>query len=108
MTSVQPDLWPRLRRPLVAILLGILPFWLFIGMSQTTTIDGEVVQDSSLNVLGVILAIAGLIMASKMLRDDGSYNHPPRWWPRTLLAILAGLICAAQIVQSLGFYRLIL
>lgn len=106
MSSIQPSLWHRLRRPLVAILLGVLPFWLFVGMSQTTKINGEVVQDSSLNVLGVITAVAGLVVVFKMLRDDGSFGQPARWWPRTVLTILAGLLCAFQVVQSLGLYRI--
>lgn len=108
MNSVQPSLWRRLRAPLIAILLGVLPFWLFVGMSQTTTVNGKVVQDSSLNVLGVIMAIAGLVVVFKMLRDDGSFGQPARWWPRTILAILAGLLCAFQVVQSLGLYRVVL
>ncbi len=108
VNSIQPSLWHRLRQPLIAMLLGILPLWLFVGMSQTTTVNGQVVQDSSLNLLGVILAIAGLVMVFKMLRDDRSYGRQPRWWPRTILAILAGLVCALQVVQSLGLYRFVL
>jgi hypothetical protein len=108
VNSIQPSLWHRLRQPLIAMLLGILPLWLFVGMSQTTTVNGQVVQDSSLNVLGVILAIAGLVVVFKVLRDDGAYGHQARWWPRTILAILAGLICILQVVQSLGFYRFVL
>lgn len=108
VNATQPSLYHRLRRPLVAVLLGVLPFWLFVGMSQTTTVNGKVVQDSSLNVLGVIMAIAGLVIVFKMLRDDGGFGQPTRWWPRTALAILAGLLCAFQVVQSLGLYRIVL
>ncbi|WP_395678705.1 hypothetical protein [Inquilinus sp.] len=106
MTSVQPSLWHRLRAPLIAILLGLLPFWLFVGMSQTTKINGEVVQDSSLNVLGIVLAVIGIVIAFKMLRDDGSFGQPPRWWARTVLAIVAILLGLFQGVYSLGLVRL--
>ncbi|CEJ12764.1 hypothetical protein BN1110_03067 [bacterium YEK0313] len=103
--TAPPPRWPGLRAPAIALLLGILPFWLFFGFHQKATVNGRVVQDSGLNILGLALAIAGIIMVFKMLRDDGSYGHPPRWLPRTVLAVLAGLVCLFQAGQSLGLYR---
>lgn len=105
MSLNTPSLWHRLRRPVAAMILGLLPFWLFLGTSQTTTVNGKLVQDSSFNVLGLILAIAGLVMAVKMLKQDGAYGEAPRWWPRTVLAVLAGLLCVFQIGQTAGFYH---
>ena len=100
-----PPSWPHLKAPAMALLLGILPFWLFFGFHQRATVNGRVVQDSGLNILGLVLAIAGIVMVFRMLRDDGSYGRPPRWLPRTVLAVLAGLVCLFQAGQSLGLYR---
>lgn len=97
--------WSDLRSPAIALILGIAPFWLFFGFQQRATVNGRVVQDSGLNILGLALAIAGIVMVFKVLRDDGSYGHPPRWLPRTVLAVLAGLVCLFQAGQSLGLYR---
>ncbi|CAB3722800.1 hypothetical protein LMG1873_04073 [Achromobacter piechaudii] len=104
MSQNTPSLWHRLRRPLAAMLLGLLPFWLFMGSTQQTLVNGKLVQDSSFNILGLILAIAGLVMAAKMLKKDGSYGEPPRWWARTVLCVAAVLLCVFQIGQSAGLY----
>ena len=103
--SAPPFRWSRLSAPAIALLLGILPFWLFFGFHQRATVNGRVVQDSGLNILGLVFAVAGIVMVFRMLRDDGSYGHPPRWLPRTVLAVLAGLVCLFQAGQSLGLYR---
>lgn len=105
MSFTQPRLWYRLRRPVVALILGLLPFWLFLGTSQQTTVNGRVVQDTSFNILGLILAIAGLVMAVKMLFKDGAYGEPQRWWLRSVLAVLAAALCIFQIGQTSGFYK---
>ncbi len=105
MTLTPPSLWHRLRRPLIALILGVLPFWVFMGSVQQTTVNGKLVQDSSFNILGLILAVAGLVMAVKMLRKDGSYDEYERWLPRTLLTVVAALVCLFQIGQSAGLYH---
>ena len=97
--------WRDLRSPAIALVLGVAPFWLFFGFHQRATVNGRVVQDSGLNILGLILAIAGIVMVFRMLRDDGSYGHPPRWLPRTVLGLVAGLVCLFQVGQTLGLYR---
>jgi hypothetical protein len=40
-------------RPLVAAVLGALPFLVFVGTSQTSTVNGETVLDSQFNILGL-------------------------------------------------------
>lgn len=105
MSQHTPGLWHRLRRPLFALLLGMLPFWLFLGTTQQASVNGIKVQDSSFNILGLVLAIAGLVMAVKMLKNDGSYGEPSRWWARSVLCIAAALLCVFQIGQSAGLYN---
>ncbi len=105
MSQNTPGLWHRLRRPIFALILGMLPFWLFMGTTQQASVNGMVVQDTRFNILGLILAIAGLVMAAKMLKNDGSYGEPARGWPRTVLCVAAGLLCIFQIGQSAGLYN---
>lgn len=105
MTQTSPSPWRRLRRPLIALILGLLPFWVFLGSVQQTTVNGRLVQDSSFNILGILLAVIGLVMAIKMLRKDGSYGEYERWLPRTLLTVAAALVCLFQIGQAAGLYR---
>ena len=97
--------WPDLKDPAIALVLGIAPFWLFFGFHNKVTANDRVVEDYSLNILGLILAIAGIVMVFRILRRDGSYGRPPRWWPRTALSLLAGLVCLFQVAQSLGIYQ---
>ncbi|MCZ0734905.1 hypothetical protein [Phreatobacter sp. AB_2022a] len=97
--------WPDLKDPAIALVLGIAPFWLFLGFHHQVTANDRVVEDYSLNILGLVLAIAGIVMVFRMLRRDGSYGRPPRWWPRTALSLLAGCACLFQVAQSLGIYR---
>ena len=105
MSQNTPSLWHRLRRPLFALLLAMLPFWLFLGTTQQASVNGIKVQDSSFNILGLILAIAGLVMAVKMLKNDGSYGEPSRWWARSVLCVVAALLSVFQIGQSAGLYN---
>jgi hypothetical protein len=91
-----------LRQPAIALLLGVLPFWLFVGASSSTTINGQVVQQSHFNVLGLVLAGIGLAMAVRLLWGD--FQAKQNWLPRTGLAILAALVCLAQLGYSVGLY----
>ncbi|MFB9968575.1 hypothetical protein ACFFMP_00180 [Pseudoroseomonas cervicalis] len=86
--------WRGLRRPLVAIALGLLPFWLFLGFSNEVRVNGELVGGSRFNLGGLILAGIGLSMAVGVLRET------PRWAPRLALAALAVPICLAQLAIS--------
>ncbi|MBP0581841.1 hypothetical protein J8I29_21105 [Labrys sp. LIt4] len=104
MNEPTQDLWRNLKRPLVAILLGVLPFWLFLGASERRKVNGEVVFESDLNLLGVGMAIIALGLAFTMLRRDGSPGQPQRWWPRTLLVIAAIPLALFQLGYSIGFY----
>ncbi|ALM83095.1 hypothetical protein [Bordetella sp. N] len=105
MSQPTPSLWYRLRRPLMVVILGLLPFWLFFGTSEQVTVNGAQVRDSSFNFFGLILPLIGLVLAVKMLRKDGSYGEPARWLPRTVLVVLGALLCLFQLGQNLGLYH---
>lgn len=89
---------PRFKTPLIILILGLLPFWLFIGGSSTTTVNGEVVQDSSFNLAGLILGLIGAGMALSALRDPIARQDQPR----LALIVAAGALCVYQLVRSVG------
>lgn len=86
--------WRGLRRPLVAIALGLLPFWLFLGASNEVRVNGELVGGSRFNFGGLVLAAIGLSIAIGVLRET------PRWAPRLALAALAVPLCLLQLAVS--------
>ena len=90
----------RLRRPIAALVLGIVPTWVFVGTSETRSVDGEVVAHSRLNYLGVVLGTLALLMAAEALWKDGPWSG--RWMPRTLLALAAAVVGLLQVMYSLG------
>lgn len=94
----------QLRGPLVALGLGLLPFWLFLGLSDTVRIGDTSVGTSRLNVGGAIMAAIGITMATRMLRP-GRHGHR-RWWPRTAIAAIALMLCVVQLLHSLELFTL--
>ena len=90
-----------MRTGLIASVLGLLPFVMFVGASNTTTINGEVVQESHLNILGLVLSAIGLAMAVRGLR---STPQAQRSAPGLALAVVAIVICIVQIGASAGLY----
>lgn len=95
--------WDRLKSPLTALALGILPFWVFAGTSGRTVINGRVVSDWSFNILGLVMVAIGIVMAFRVLRDD---TGRPRVLPRTLLAVAAILVCILQLGLCAGLFRM--
>lgn len=88
-----------IRRPLLAIILGLLPFVLFLGTSSTVRVNGQLVRDDQLNILGLVLAAAGLWMAIASLRP----SSPPAML-RRLAAVAAILVCGVQLAASAGLF----
>jgi hypothetical protein len=70
-------------RPLVAVVLGALLFVVFVGTSQATVVKGQPEPDSRLNILGLVLAVAGIAVAVGTLR-----RRPER--ATVIAAVLAG------------------
>ncbi|WP_167006868.1 hypothetical protein [Mumia sp. ZJ430] len=87
--------------PLVAIALAVLPFWVFGGSSSTTTVNGEVVSEQSLNLLGLLLAALAIGIGVKRLRMRG--GNPVVRRSLAAVAIVAGLV---QLPISAGLWSL--
>ncbi|MGQ4274430.1 hypothetical protein [Terrihabitans sp. B22-R8] len=85
-------------RPLVALILGIVPFFLFVGSTNVVTVNGVRVRDDSFNVLGLVLAGIGLVITIKALLPKNGGRDAVRQG----LAALALAICAFQIAVSGG------
>jgi hypothetical protein len=92
-TDPARDVWA----PLGVVALGLLPFVVFVGTTSTTTVDGEVVRHEELNVAGLVMAIAGLALAFRVVRGPGRN--------RTVRSVIAGvgaLLCIVQVPLSVG------
>jgi hypothetical protein len=93
-------MYNRFKAPVLALLLGLVPFLAFIGTSSTVTINGEVVRNEQFNLLGLTCALIGLGIVFTILRPSA-----PRDLPRKLLAGLAGAVCLLQLAASLSLIR---
>lgn len=91
----------RFRTPLIILILGLLPFWLFIGSSNTLTINGEVVRDSRFNLAGLVMGVIGAGMAWSALRDRLNRDRL-----RLVLIAIAGMVCLLQIAHSVELIRI--
>jgi hypothetical protein len=91
----------RFSRPLIALALAIIPFFLFIGTNNTVTVNGEVVSDNRLNVGGLVMAMVGLALVAGVLKPSA-----PKDAARKAVAAIAGLLCLVQIVSSLDVIRI--
>lgn len=100
-------MFARLKVPLVALILGIIPFFLFIGSQQTTTVNGELIVDSRLNFGGIVLSLIGLGLVIGFLRPRSDRHNTQRSMPITLklLAVVASLVCIAQFIVSIDLVR---
>ncbi|EKF20482.1 SEL1-like repeat protein [Nitratireductor pacificus] len=87
------DYWPALRAPLLALALGVAPFWIFIGTGSSLTVNGELVRESNFNIAGVVLGIVGVVVAFRALREGGT-------WIRLLLGCIALAVSGFQIAWS--------
>jgi len=92
-------MFSTIRNPLLALILGLLPFVVFVGASSSTRINGQTVSEENINVLGLALAAAGFVIVVRFLRAKS-----PRTTLSLILSGLAILVCAAQIPASLGLY----
>ncbi|RDE07674.1 hypothetical protein [Pelagibacterium lacus] len=90
----------RFKTPLIAILLGVLPYFIFVGSSQTITVNGAVVRDEQFNLLGIVLAVVGLWLAFTVLRPSA-----PGDVVRKALAGIAALLCLVQLAASADIIR---
>jgi hypothetical protein len=89
--------WRGLRRPLVAIALGLLPFWLFLGAGGALRLDGAPPGGDRFNLGGLVLAMIGAGLAAGALRQR------PAAPPRLALGALALPLCLVQAAVSAEF-----
>lgn len=83
--------------PVVAIVLAVLPFWVFGGSSSSTTVNGEVVSEQSVNLLGVVLAVAAIVIGVKRVRGEGGNVAV-----RRTLSVVAIVIGVVQLPLCVG------
>lgn len=93
-------MFSRFKTPLIAALLAIIPYFLFLGATNTVTVNGATVTDDRFNLLGVILALIGLGLVVSVLRPSA-----PKDTGRKLAAALAGVLCVLQLAASLDLVR---
>lgn len=103
-TSPSPAILSTLRTPLIALALSILPFWLFVGARETKTYNGETIEFSHFNVVGLVIAVAGLIMAGRWLAQRNTAS--PRPAAAFVLAAAAVLLSLVQIGETTELFTL--
>ncbi len=91
----------RFRTPAIILALGLVPFWLFIGFSSSSTVNGQTVSEINFNVAGLVLGLIGAGMALSALRTDRRGDGL-----RVALIAAAGLICLLQLAYSVGLVSL--
>ncbi|GEM_PF-1475430 len=91
----------NLKKPILAIILAIIPFFVFLGSQKTVKIDGALTSDSRFNILGVILGVIAIGMAISVLRLSRDNSAV-----RKGLGAVAGLLGAVQIVAAFDLVRI--
>lgn len=92
------------RIPAIALLLGLLPFWVFVGAGETRVYNGETIELSRFNLMGFVLAVVGLLMALQWIfrRDPDA----PRPVLAVVLSIAAVLVCLVQAAETSEIFTL--
>lgn len=91
----------NLKKPILAIILAIIPFFVFFGSQKTVKINDALTSDSRFNILGVILGMIAIGMAISVLRTSGSGGAMCKG-----LGAVAGLLGAVQIVAAFDLVRI--
>lgn len=91
----------RFRTPLIILALGVIPFFVFIGASSSTTVNGQVVSDSRFNLAGLVMGLIGAGMAFSALRRPDRDDKL-----RLGLIAVAGLVCLVQVAHSVEIIKL--
>ena len=86
------------RIPAFALLLGLLPFWVFVGAGETKVYNGETIELSHFNLMGFVLAVVGLLMALQWIfrREPDA----PRPLLAVVLSIAAVVVCLVQAAET--------
>lgn len=91
----------RFSKPLIALALAIIPFFVFLGTTDMVTVNGEVVSDNRFNLVGLVMAIAGLVIVWGIVKPSA-----PKDAARKSVAVLAGLLCCVQIANAIDAIRI--
>nr|WP_314261605.1 hypothetical protein [uncultured Devosia sp.] len=91
----------RFSKPLIALALAIIPFFLFFGTTDMVRVNGEVVSDNRFNLGGLVMAIVGLVIVWGVLKPSA-----PKDAARKSVAVIAGLLCCVQIANSIDVIRI--
>ena len=93
-------MFARFKAPISALVLGLVPFFIFLGTSSTVTINGVVTRQEQFNLLGLVCALVGLGIVFAVMRPSA-----PRDLPRRLAAGLSGAVCLLQLASSVSLLR---
>lgn len=99
-------IWIRLG---VILLLGLLPFFLFIGETASVVENGRVLVDRRWNYLGVVLAATGLILAVLLIVRrslSDRLDAAPTPFRARLVAGVLGVLCLMQLALSADLLRM--
>ncbi|TBV06738.1 hypothetical protein [Phytopseudomonas dryadis] len=91
----------HLKKPLIAIILAIIPFFVFLGSQDTVRVNGVVTADNRFNILGVVLGLVAVGMALSILKPSASGSVA-----RKALGALAGLLGVVQVVAAFDVVRI--
>lgn len=91
----------RFSKPLVALALAIIPFFVFLGVSNVSTVNGAVVSDTRFNFGGLVMAVIGLGLVWDTIKLRARKDVP-----RKALAAVAGVCCLLQLASSVDAVRI--
>lgn len=86
-----------LRKPLLALFLGVLPYVAFVGATSSTRINGRLVQQDEVNLFGLALAAAGLVVVWRYMRTPTGRSSVAN-----VVAVVSVIACLVQIPVSAG------
>lgn len=89
-----------MRKPLLALALAIIPFFMFVGSQSTVQVNGVTTSDTRFNILGIALGALALGMAASVLRRAAAGRAVKA------VAALAGLVAIAQLAVASGQVRI--
>ncbi|QVQ27694.1 hypothetical protein [Achromobacter deleyi] len=89
-----------MRKPLLALALAIIPFFVFVGSQSTVQVNGVTTSDTRFNILGIALGALALGMGASVLRRGATGRAVKA------VAALAGLVAIAQLAVASGQVRI--